>query len=130
MGNVKIPQEIIEELRDGNDELAEWIRRDDVVDALRLDQEVDVDLVRPVIDEAYAPDLADDELERVGRDPFIVAHALNDPKEFTVVTTENSMPRRRRGNRHLPDVCADFNIDSCNTFDMADAWDFSTSWNA
>ena len=128
-GNVKIPQEIIEELRDGNDDLAEWIRQDHVTAALKLVEDVDIQLVRRVMDEGYAPDLVDDELERVGRDPFLVAHALAYPDDRTVVTTENSKPRRVRGNRHLPDVCADFDIDCCNTFEMTERLDFSTRWN-
>lgn len=129
LGNIKIPQEIMEEIREGNDDLADWIRQDHVSGALALDQNANVDLVRHVINDGYAPDLTDDELERLGRDPFIVAHALENPEEITVVTTENSRPTRVRGNRHLPDVCNDLGVEWRNTFEMLEELDFTTQWN-
>jgi hypothetical protein len=129
LGNIKIPEEIVEEIRDGNDDLAAWMRQDEVSDSLTLNENANIDLVRRVINDGYAPNLTDDELERLGRDPFIVAHALEDPDDITVVTTENSRPGRQRGNRHLPDVCNDLGVRCRNTFEMLEELDFRTGWN-
>ena len=127
-GNVKIPLEIYEEIKDGNDNLAEWVKQDTVKSALLLDGDVDVGLVSRVVDQAYAPDLTDDEVLKIGRDPFLIAHALAAPGTRCVVTTETAKPSRRRGNRHLPDACGDMAVPSCNTFEMTRQLNFSTSW--
>ena len=67
---------------------------------------VDAGIVRQVIDDGYAPDLNDIEIETVGRDPFLVAYALKDTAARCVVTTEVSAPKRLRANRKIPDVVA------------------------
>lgn len=69
-GRVKIPIEFFEEIKEGNDVLAEWIKQDDVKEALQLDTSVDVSTVSHVINDGYASDLTDDEVEKIGRDPF------------------------------------------------------------
>ena len=129
-GNIKIPIEIFEELKLGNDDLADWCKDDTVADALNFDEDVDIELVRHVVENGYAPDLTDDEYEKIGRDPFLVAHAQSNPGDRTIVTTEVSKPARQRGNRHLPDVCADLGIPCCDTFQMMANLDFTTGWNA
>lgn len=129
-GNVKIPLEVYEEIKDGNDNLAAWSKEPNVQSALLLDEEVDVDLVSKAINDGYAPDLTDDEVEKIGRDPFLVAYGLADLGQRCVVTTEVSKPRRSRANRHLPDVCADFGVPCRNTFQFVQDLDFSTSWNS
>lgn len=129
-GNVKIPLEVYEEMKDGNDNLAAWSKEPNVKSALLLDEEVDVDLVSKAINDGYAPDLTDDEVEKIGRDPFLVAYGLADLGQRCVVTTEVSKPRRSRANRHLPDVCADFGVPCRNTFQFVQDLDFSTSWNS
>lgn len=40
-GSLKVPEEIYEEVRDGTDDLARWIRQSDVARALKLVVEVD-----------------------------------------------------------------------------------------
>ena len=127
-GNVKIPREIFEEITDGNDDLAQWAKRDEVQNALIFDEDVDVDEVRKVIEEGYANDLSDEELIKVGRDPFLVAYASVDRANRKVVTTEVSKPRRVRGNRHVPDVCRDFGVVTCDTFQLMNELDFHTDW--
>ena len=57
-----------------------------------------------MIEEGYAVDLDDEEIEIVGRDPFLIAYGLLDPEESCVVTAELSKPARARANRHIPDV--------------------------
>lgn len=129
-GNIKIPVEIFEELKAGTDDLADWCKEDQVAEALKFDDDVDVDVLREVIDDGYAADLTDDEFEKLGRDPFLVAHAKSDPDEMTVVTTEVSKPGRVRANRHLPDVCNDLGVSCCDTFEMMAQLDFTTGWNS
>ncbi|MBN2132740.1 MAG: DUF4411 family protein [Sedimentisphaerales bacterium] len=129
-GNAKTPLEVYEEIADGSDALANWARRDSIKTGLLLQEEVDVSLVSYVIDHGYAADLTDDEVEKIGRDPFLIAYALNDSGNRHVVTTEVSKPSRRRANRHLPDVCNDLGVRCCNTFQFVRALDFSTGWNS
>lgn len=129
-GHVKIPLEVYEEIKDGKDELGKWAREDAVKAALLLDEEADVSLVSRVTDEGYASDLTDDEVEKLGRDPFLIAYALAAPGERSLVTTEASKPGRRRANRHVPDVCNDFGVPCCDTFEFVRALNFSTSWRS
>lgn len=129
-GFVKLPLEIYEEVKDGKDDLATWAKSGNVEAALLLGEEVEVPLVSKIINEGYAPDLTDDEVEKIGRDPFLIAYALVVPAERCVVTTEASKPRRIRANRHLPDVCSDFGLACCNTFELVRALNFSTAWTA
>jgi hypothetical protein len=105
-GNIKIPLEIMEEVLLGrkDDPLIEWISKAENADALLLEESVDRALVQRVL-RAYAPDLTDDEVEQIGRDPFLIAYALAAPFERCVVTTEISRPSAQRQNRKFP-MCA------------------------
>ncbi len=122
----KIPQEIYEELVEGHDPLSDWLK--DFKRHMLLDESVRPDLVDKVIRQGYADDLTDEEITKMGRDPFLVAHALAVPGRRCVVTTEASRPRRMRANRHIPDVCQDLDVPSCNTFEFLRKLDFSTGW--
>ena len=132
-GRVKIPIEVWEEIRDrkkpGEDVLADWARESEVDAALRFDEDVRVTLVQRVLAKGYAPDLNDIELEKIGRDPFLIAHALAGPDRW-VVTSEVSKPKKQRQNRHVPDVCATFEVRSCNAFAFNRALDFRTDWKS
>ena len=103
--DVKIPIEIYEEVKEFDDELGIWTKNSLTEGSLVLAQEPDQSLVARVVEEGYASDLTDVEVEKIGRDPFLVTYALNAPGEISVVTTEVSKPKRQRANRHLPDVC-------------------------
>lgn len=129
-GNAKIPVEVYDEISDGRDALANWAKQDPIKTALLFQEEVDVSLVSYVIDHGYASDLTDDEVEKIGRDPFLIAYALKDSRGRYIVTTEVSKPRRRRANRHLPDICNDLGVRCYNTFEFVRALDFSTGWNS
>ena len=85
-------------------------------------------MVAHVTDQGYADDLTDDEVEKIGRDPFLIAYALTAPEEIRVVSTEVSKPTKQRANRRLPDVCRDFQVECINTFEFVRRLDFSTSW--
>jgi hypothetical protein len=41
-----------------------------------LHETVDITLVQNVVNNGYAPDLTDVEVEAIGRDPFLIAYAL------------------------------------------------------
>ena len=125
---VKIPIEIYEEINDGTDDLAIWSKDYETEKALLLVQDSDPSLVAHVIDEGYANDLTDDEVEKIGRDPFLLAYALTAPGEIIVVSTEVSKPTKQRANRHLPDVCHHFQIECINTFEFVRRLDFRTNW--
>jgi hypothetical protein len=126
---VKVPLEVIEEIQDGTEKdlLYDWIRDQTNLDALMLKEEVDVAQLQRVISVGYASDLTDDEIELIGRDPFLVAYAIAGP-DRCVVTTEVSKPSKKRQNRKLPDVCNDFSVKWCNTFTLIRELGFSTSW--
>ena len=122
---VKIPLEMYEEILAGkNDDLTRWLK--DNREALLLDENVDESLVARVTESGYATDLSDEEVERIGRDPFLIAYALSNPAQRTVVTTEVSKPKKRRANRHIPDVCDDLGVPCCNTYQFIDVLDFTT----
>jgi len=132
MGNsnsVKIPIEIYEELKRGKkDDLTDWIKEKDTHDALLFTEEARVDLVWQVTSKGYAADLTDIEIGLIGRDPFLISYGLAHPKERCIVTTEISKPKRKRANRHIPDVCHQFGIQRCNTFEFVRALNFNTNW--
>ena len=128
LGNMKIVQEVYDEIHGGNDDLSLWAKEDEVVNALILDEEVDVDLLRVVTEQGYAADLTDDEVEKLGRDPFLIAYAISDIESRTVVTTEVSSARKQRANRRIPDVCSDFDVKCIDTFKLTSELIFSTNW--
>ena len=127
-GTVKLPLEIFEEISQGTDDLALWIKQPTMKAALRLGGAVDPKLVACAVSVGYAPDLTEDEIAKLGRDPFLLAYALANPKGHCIVTTEVSKPTKTRANRHLPDVARHFGIDVCNTFELTRRLDFRTNW--
>ncbi len=134
-GFVKIPIEIYEEIKEGKrkekkevDPLAIWSKNPENKNAILLDEEVDVSRVSYVTDEGYASDLSDVEIEKIGRDPFLIAYALKDNIERCVVTNEVSKPNKRRANRHIPDVCKSLNVMCYHTFEFLRELDFRTNW--
>ncbi|RJP22455.1 MAG: DUF4411 family protein [Candidatus Omnitrophota bacterium] len=132
--HVKIPIEILEEIKagrkgkeDAKDLLYEWIQESTNFTALRLEEEVDITLVQKVVYEGYADDLADDEIEQLGRDPFLIAYAMK-KNDRCVVTTEVSKPSKRRHNRRIPDVCQAMGVKCCGPFELNRALGFRTAW--
>lgn len=85
VGNVKVPLEIYEEFEEARksdgtrDELSEWAATPQIKDALLLDEEADPALVTKVTARGYAEDLTDNEVEKIGRDPFLIAYAYPYP---------------------------------------------------
>ncbi|NMC29549.1 MAG: DUF4411 family protein [Pelolinea sp.] len=130
-GNIKIPIEIHEEIKAGRDDdpLTRWIRSQRTVGSMLLNEEVNLSLIRKVIKDGYAENLTDNEVEELGRDPFLIAYALSDNNGRSIVTTEISRPNRQRTKRHIPDVCMKLNINCVNTFELTRTLQFSTHWN-
>lgn len=132
-GSIKMPRETYDEIKDGStdaerDLLYAWAQDAEVNKAILLTSDVDPALVRYVLSAGYAPDLNDVELEQIGQDPLLIAHAMQDPENRCVVTTESSAPSRRRQNRRIPDVCRDVGVKCCDTFAMLRALGFKTAW--
>lgn len=134
-GVIKMPIEIFEEIKDGGtdeekDLLYAWVADEKNKAALVLNGEVDQAHVARCTTEGYAPDLTDDEVLQIGRDPFLIAHAMAFPADRCVVTNEASAPSRIRQNRRVPDVCSSMWVQCCNTFGMLRALGFKTGWKA
>ena len=130
LGLVKVPREIYEEVvlpkPIRSDPLIDWLEAH--VEEMLLDEEVGPELVRHVVEEGYANNLTDEEMEKLGRDPFLIAYALADTPNRTVVSTERSKPSKTRANRHIPDVCDGFNVECIDTFQLIRHLDFRTDW--
>ena len=105
-----------------------WIKQKEVKKALLLDESSDPAVVNSVVSKGYAPDLTDIEIVTVGRDPFLIAHCLKDPKGRRVVTSETSAPAAKRQNRRIPDVCKDLGVESRTPFQFYRDLNFRTNW--
>lgn len=127
-GNIKIIKDIYDEIKQGDDNLAQWSDQHEVRNALLIDDDVDILNVRRVLAEGYAPNLDDNDIEKLGRDPFIIAYAIDKIETHAIVTTEVSKSSKKGANRHIPDVCASLNIRCYNTFNLANFLDFKTRW--
>jgi hypothetical protein len=128
LGSVKVCLEVYEEVTDGTGELVEWLKQDAVKQALLLKEDSDQTLVSKVVDEGYAPDLSDTEVPVLGRDPFLIAHALSDLENRCVVTGEVSKPAKTRQNKHIPDVCNHLGVKWCPPFKFFRDLNFKTGW--
>lgn len=90
---VKIPMEMYEEILGGKEDgLTRWLK--DNRDAVLFQESAEATLVARVTEQGYARDLSEEEIERVGRDPFLIAYAYRDLGRRTVVTTEVSRPKK------------------------------------
>lgn len=125
---LKVPEEILAEVKAGNDALAAWVKKRDITKAIALERELTTDVVAKVLDEAYGENLTEVEIETIGADAFLVAHAITDLKSSVIVTREASKPSAKRQNRKVPDVCKTFGIRCISLFELIRAEDFRTNW--
>ncbi|WP_025769978.1 DUF4411 family protein [Thioalkalivibrio sp. HK1] len=129
-GRVKVPRRIFEEIAekpDEDDPLVVWAKRNEGILLLREplpDKEFD-----EVIDKGYAPDLRLQEYKKIGGDPFLIAHALVNKKDRTVVTSEASRSKTIRANRKIPDVCKTLGVQCCEQWDLIESLDFRTDFD-
>jgi hypothetical protein len=134
LGNIKIPSEIYEEFEEARrndgtrDDLSTWASSLEVREALVLEEEVDIDMLRFVVKNGYCDNPSDEDVQRMGKDPFLISYALRFPGLRQVVTTEASRPSAIGANRKVPDVCKEFGITSVNNFQLISLLDFRTSW--
>ena len=124
-GLVKMPFEVYDEIASSPKPTAlrQWIKSEEFTAHLLLDEKVDNELFNRVLDTCYAPDLTDEELERAGRDPFLIAYALVDQGRV-VVSKEVSKVTQTRGRRRVPDACRDVGIRCVDDFAMLRLLDF------
>lgn len=122
-GRVKIPNEIADEVTSGRDEVADWLKESETKDALRLNERVDVSSLRHVVSNGYAPDLDATEMQKIGKDPFLIAYALGNSAR-RVVTKEVPKPTKQRANRKVPDVCDACGVTWLNDFSFYREADF------
>lgn len=130
-GNIKIPLEMYEEVLEGRKEgdvLLDWVKEDVTRKALVFEEKCNADLVRRVVGYGYANNLTDDEVEKLGRDPFLISYGL-DQVNRCVVTTEVSKPSKTRHNRHVPDVCTTLKVNCCGPWELNTHLGFTTAWN-
>lgn len=129
-GRIKVPLEMYEEVLAGHeDELVEWAENDPVRAALEFKEASKPEIVQHVVKNGYADDLTDVEIEKIGRDPFLISYGLIS-QERCIVTTEASRPSRQRHNRQIPDVCQTLNVSWCGPWDLNKALGFKTGWKA
>lgn len=129
-GTVKIPWQIYEEIKPSALDLKfqQWSQSNDVKSALILNEEVDPELVDRVFNTGYANDLNEVEIDKIGMDPFLIAHALKDVKNRCVVTGEVSKPSCKRGDRRIPDVCNSLGVTWYSPHQFIIRADFRTNW--
>lgn len=116
-GYAKMPFEIHNEIADAEGPLKDWITNPEVKNTLILPEEVDQELFNQVLDNAYAPNLKDDELEEAGQDPFLIAYDLMGP-DRVIATKEISKPTKKRGRRKVPDACNIMGIPCVTDFEF------------
>jgi hypothetical protein len=115
--------------RQKDDELLDWVKDDKHRSALVMEEVPNPSLVRRVVTEGYGNDLTDDEVEKIGRDPFLIAYAFEN-SERCIVTTEVSKPKKQRHNRHVPDVCQSLRVLWCGPWELNKKLGFTTGWKA
>lgn len=125
-GQVKMPFEIHDEIAISRGPLKDWICSQDIRQALILDEEADDDLVNHVLAEGYGENLTDSDLEKIGRDPFLIAYSLA-ANNRVAVTKETPKPSARRANRKIPDVCDTLNVQWTTDFNMYRILGFTTA---
>jgi hypothetical protein len=120
----KVPYEIYGEIAVSTGPLHDWLTDPDISKDMIFGQAVDPKLLNKVLEEGYAPDLNDSEIEEIGQDPFLIAYALAKRGDTTVVTKEVSAKSKTRANRRIPDVCETFGIRCINDFEFYRELDF------
>jgi hypothetical protein len=123
-GQVKLPYEIYGEIAISTGPLKNWLTGPSVSKKMLLSAQIDRANLNKVITVGYAPDLNDSEVEKIGRDPFLIGYALPFGDEVTVVTKEISAPSKQKANRKIPDVCNSFGVRCLNDFQFYRELDF------
>lgn len=126
-GQIKMPHEIHEEITISTGDLGTWASNHAIKDALVLREDVNSDLLNQVLERGYGPDLTEADIEKIGRDGFLVAYALAAPNNRVVITKENSKPSAQKGNRKVPDVCDAVKVQWARDFPVFKKLGFKTA---
>lgn len=121
-GVIAMPRRIFEEITPSPGPFADWLKQVEVRENLILNEPTTG--VRLVIESGNAPDLDDAEIERIGKDPFLIAAARAGP-DRVVVTKEVSKPSHTRAKRKVPDVCRALGVKAINDFRLYNILKFS-----
>jgi len=119
-GKIKIPLEIYKEITEGTGALVDWVTQNNVKTALLLNEKTEPAYIQHVLDTGYQAqhtDFDDGEIQKIGKDAFLVAYALAQNRRV-VVTREVSKPNKQLGNRKLPDVCNDCKVKWTTDYEM------------
>lgn len=131
-GHVKMPREILDEVRVGRkekDPLLDWLKVPEHAKALELPEEPDLGLVQQTISKGYSAQLNDVQIQGLGRDPFLVAYGLARP-DRCVVSVETRKPSAAAQNRKLPDACDLVGVKCIDPFEFNRLLGFRTSWKS
>lgn len=115
-GTVKIPHEIYSEIEVSRGMLHDWLVDKGNSTYLLLDQQTIPADANKIVEIGYGKNLNESEIDQIANDPFLVAYALRDLENTTIVTKEVSAPSKQRANRKIPDVCKQFDIHCINDF--------------
>ena len=136
-GQIKMPFEMLAEVKAGqpkrdvenqDDELLRWLRTDEHEKDLLLNANADYIAVNRVFKEGYElPQPSLDELNKVRKDPLLIAYAL--ARHNSVIVTleakqENATDAMKRHRRKIPFVCRKLGIRCIDTFDLIRELDF------
>lgn len=138
LDRIKMPYEMIAEIKKGSannrvdaedDELVRWLREENREKNLLYNDSADRALVNRVYREGYElPQPTRDELQKIGKDPLLIAYALA-KIDAAIVTLEskqeNATDAMRRHKRSIPFVCRKLGIRCIDTFDLIRELDFS-----
>ena len=124
-GNIKILQETRDEIT-GDNVLNNWLKKPEVVEDLIVEHD-SLSLVKRVIRLGYDLDALDeDHVQKLGRDPILIAYALHDVPNRRIVIDEVSKPSKTFANRKIPDVCRKLKVPCSNGFALYRALNFNT----
>lgn len=118
-GKIKIPRLIWSEITPHDSDLETWMKAHKEI--LILDPDNSDSLVSNTLN-AYAPDLTEEEIEKIGQDPFLIAAA--EYYDATVVSKEGSKPSAQRANRKIPDICTDLGVKCITDYQLIRELDF------
>lgn len=108
--------------------MAGWISSSNLKAALLLGEEPDRNAVQKVLDDGYQvqdPKFDDNELQKIGRDAFLVAYGFVAKENRVIVTRAVSKRTRRLGASKLPDVCEDCGVSWTTDYEMYRLLDFN-----
>ncbi len=125
-GTLKIPFEIYDEINpnEKDEGFSSWL--DASKSKLVLDESIDMNRVRNVLDKGYALNLTDVELKKCDQDAILISYAFGRTDRI-IVTDESSKPKALRANRRIPDVCGTLGIESIHWTQLTSTLDFKSA---